>query len=77
MRAGFDERSGGGAKGEGMAMNEYCFVVCLFVFNEGLEHLWILVPEDVLGAFESSLDTGVTLYRPQDTLRIIWQSSCL
>lgn len=73
MRAGLEERSRGGAKGEGMTMNEYCSVVCLFAFNEGLEHLWILVPEDVLGAFESSLDTGVTLYRPQDTMMTIWQ----
>lgn len=73
MRAGLDERSWGGAKGERMTMNEYCSVVCLFVLSEDLEHLWILVPEDVLGAFESSLDTGVTLYRPQDTMMTIWQ----
>jgi hypothetical protein len=50
-----------------------CLFICLFVCNEGLERLWILGPEDVLGAFVSPLDTGVTLYRPQDTMLKIWQ----
>lgn len=31
-------------------------------FNEGLKHLWILVPVDDPRVFESPLDIGVTAY---------------
>lgn len=48
--SGFDERCG----------DKYEWIL-LFI-NEGLKHLWILVPVDDPRVFESPLAIGVTVY---------------